>query len=318
MAAAIEAERVGKTYRAGKTEVGLRELSLDVEPGRVLALLGPNGAGKTTAVRGLSTLLRFDRGRARVAGHDVISEAQAVRERIALVGQSAAVDDQLTASANLVLFARLRGMSRRAASHRATELIAQFGLAEAEGQVVRGFSGGMRRRLDVAASMIVPPHVLFVDEPTTGLDPSARRDLWQTLRVLVREGTTILLTTQYLEEADALADDIVLLDRGQVVAQGSADQLKSMVGPPVIQVRFENEADARQAMPVLHNVDAAAALDDTATVTLHAESASALVRSIQALDGVASPTEVTMRKPSLDEVFLALTGHNTHATEEEL
>lgn len=317
MVTAIEAERVGKTYGVGESKTGLHELSIDVEQGRVLALLGPNGAGKTTAVRGLSTLLRFDHGRARIAGYDVSSEAQKVREHIALVGQSAAVDDRLTATANLVLFARLRGLDRRTATHRAGELITQFGLAEAEARAVRGFSGGMRRRLDVAASMIIRPDVLFIDEPTTGLDPAARRDLWQALQALVREGTTILLTTQYLEEADALADDIILLDRGRITAQGSADQLKSMIGSPVIQIRFENEAEARDAIPALRTVDDDAAIDDSSTVvTLHAEHHDSLIRSIRALHGTASPTEVTMRKPSLDEVFLTLTGHDAHAEEE--
>ncbi|SHI48825.1 ABC-2 type transport system ATP-binding protein [Tessaracoccus bendigoensis DSM 12906] len=317
MKAVIEAEAVGKTYGRGDGEVGLHRLSLELEQGRVLALLGPNGAGKTTAVRGLSTLLRFDRGNARVAGYDVSAQPKQVRQRIALVGQSAAVDEQLTAIQNLVLFARLRGLDRSAAMRRAQELTGQFGLTEAATRAVQGFSGGMRRRLDVAASMIVRPHVLFVDEPTTGLDPAARRDLWRALRSLVADGTAILLTTQYLEEADSLADDIILLDRGYAVAQGSADHLKSMVGPPVIQLHFQDEADAHRAIPLLQDVDPSATLDDTrTTITLHAE-AENLTRSVQVLAGIVLPTEVTMRKPSLDEVFLTLTGHDTQAAEEK-
>lgn len=317
MRTVIEAEAVGKTYGRGDDAVGLQQLTLELEEGGVLALLGPNGAGKTTAVRGLSTLLRFDRGNAQVAGYDVSTQAKQVRQRIALVGQSAAVDDQLTAIQNLVLFARLRGLDRSAAMRRAKELIDQFGLADAAARAVRGFSGGMRRRLDVAASMIVRPHVLFVDEPTTGLDPAARRDLWRALRSLVAEGTAVLLTTQYLEEADTLADDIILLDRGHAVAHGSADHLKSMVGPPVLQLRFQDEADAHRATPVLQGVDPSATLDETrTTVTLHAE-AENLTRSIQVLAGIVRPIEVTMRKPSLDEVFLTLTGHDTQTTEEK-
>ncbi|HZK05936.1 MAG TPA: ATP-binding cassette domain-containing protein [Actinomycetaceae bacterium] len=310
MRAVIEAEGVGKTYRTKAGEVGLRELSLEVEKGQVLALLGPNGAGKTTAVRGLSTLLRFDRGRARVAGHDVRAEATQVRSRIALVGQSAAVDDQLAAKQNLMLFGRLRGLSRADAAKRSGELIQQFGLAEAQDRAVGGFSGGMRRKLDVAASMIVRPEVLFVDEPTTGLDPAARRDLWQALSMLLNEGTTVLLTTQYLEEADQLADQIVLLSRGVVIAQGTPDELKDAVGPSVIQIRFDSEADARTALTRLTAVDPEAALNDAGIeVSLHAVGSDALGRSVRTLTELGfSPNEVTLRKPSLDEVFLTLTG----------
>lgn len=318
MTVAIETEHVGKTYRAGGIEVGLRDLTLHTGPGKILALLGPNGAGKTTAVRGLSTLLDFDRGHARVAGHDLRTEARRVRERIALVGQSAAVDDQLTATQNLVLFGRLRGMGRRDAARRAGQLIGEFGLADAGARTVRGLSAGMRRRLDVAAGLLVRPEVLFVDEPTTGLDPVARRDLWRALRALVREGTAILLTTQYLEEADALADHIILLDRGRTIAQGSPDQLKDMVGPPVIRLRFEAEADARRAIPVLRGVDRDVALDDPTTATLSATHGDCLAQSIRALQRIATtPIEVTMRKPSLDEVFVSLTGHPTPTTGEE-
>ncbi|WP_227998664.1 ATP-binding cassette domain-containing protein [Nocardia australiensis] len=310
MSSAIEAEHVGKMYSLKDGEVGLRDLSLHVEQGQVLALLGPNGAGKTTAIRGLSTLLQFDRGSARIAGYDVRRDAAKVRERIGLVGQHAAVDEQLTARQNLRFFGRLRGLSREASTERAGALVEQFGLGEAQNRAVSGYSGGMRRRLDLAASLIVSPQVLFVDEPTTGLDPAARRDLWQSLRDLVRSGTTILLTTQYLEEADELADQIVLLARGVVVAQGSSDDLKAMVGPSVIQIRFATGTDADAALPTLGRIDGGANLDSSGMrVTLPAASNGALSRTVELLAaaGIAA-TEVTLRKPSLDEVFLTLTG----------
>lgn len=315
---AIEAEHVGKSYRTEGGDVGLHDLSVQAEAGTVLALLGPNGAGKSTAVRGLSTLLSFDRGRARVAGHDIRTQAREVRERIALVGQSAAVDDQLTATQNLVLFGRLRGMGRADARARASQLLDQFGLAESDARAVRGFSGGMRRRLDVAASMLVRPEILFVDEPTTGLDPMARRDLWQIMRAMVEEGTTILLTTQYLEEADALADHVILLGRGEVIAEGSPDQLKSMVGPPVIQLVFECGAQADLALSALRRTVRGAVLKDLRTVAIEANYTDVLARCLEALRDVsASPIEVNMGKPSLDDAFVRLTGHQTHPTEEK-
>lgn len=312
----IEVQGVAKLFGGGEDAVGLRELNLRVPQGRVVALLGHNGAGKTTAVRGLSTLQRFDRGRALVAGFDVATQARQVRERIALVGQSVAVDEQLSAQQNLVLFARLRGLDRAGAVARAGQLLAEFGLGEAKDRPVRSFSGGMRRRLDVAASMIARPEVLFVDEPTTGLDPAARRDLWRTLRALVSEGTTVLLTTQYLEEADALADHVVLLSRGRVVAEGTADELKDMLGDSVIRVRFAAQEDADRARQALTAIDPDLRLDDATVATLsatHRESLLDCVRSLADLD--VSPVEVTLRKPSLDEVFLSLTENHDDAEE---
>ena len=212
-------------------------LDLDVPSGRVLALLGANGAGKTTAVRLLTTLTRPDGGRAEVAGHDVVGDGPQVRRRIALVGQYAACDEALSATANLVLFGRLVGLSRRAARARATELLEQFALTEHADRPLSGFSGGMRRRIDLAAALVTPPEVLFVDEPTAGLDPEARRDLWAMLATLVEAGTTVLLTTQYLEEADTLADDVVILRDGRVVASGTPAELKRLVGPPRMELR---------------------------------------------------------------------------------
>ena len=212
-------------------------LDLEVPSGCVLALLGANGAGKTTAVRLLTTLTRPDGGRAEVAGHDVVGEGAEVRRRIALVGQYAACDEALSATANLVLFGRLVGLARPAARARAAELLEQFGLTEHAHRPLSGFSGGMRRRIDLAAALVTPPEVLFVDEPTAGLDPEARRDLWAMIRTLVEAGTTVLLTTQYLEEADTLADDVVILRDGRVVASGTPAELKRLIGPPRMELR---------------------------------------------------------------------------------
>lgn len=309
----IETRGVGKLYGRGEQAVGLRDLSLEVRAGQVVALLGPNGAGKTTLVRGLATLLTFDRGNARVAGFDVATEPQRVRERIALVGQGAAIDEQLTAVQNLVLFGRLRGLTRRDAARRAAALIAEFGLVGAESRPVAGFSGGMRRRLDLAVSMIVRPDVLFVDEPTTGLDPAARRDLWRVLRGLVADGTTVLLTTQYLEEADALADHIILVAHGDVIAEGAPDELKDMLGRSVIQLRFDSADVVERAMPVLAAIDAQVNVEGGLIATMRGFGSDSLVECIRALaaHGLA-PLEASLRKPSLDDVFLSLTQNPAH------
>lgn len=307
----IEARGAGKLFGRDPEAVGLAELDLEVPRGHVVALLGHNGAGKTTAVRGLSTLLRFDRGQAQVAGFDTRTHPQRVRERIALIGQSAAVDDLLTARENLVLFGRLRGLSRADAAARTRQLLAEFGLVKDADRPVTGFSGGMRRRLDVATSMIVRPEVLFVDEPTTGLDPAARRDLWRTLRALVAEGTTILLTTQYLEEADALADHIVLLAHGRVIAEGTSDELKDALGPASLRVRFADQADVERARRPLQAIDQELRMADGVTATLSPDRPQSLLECVRALDELGiSPVEVTLRKPSLDEVFLSLTEHH--------
>lgn len=308
MTTAIETHGAGKLYERGGGSVGLHGVTLDVPRGQVLAVLGHNGAGKTTLVRGLATLLAFDRGTARVAGFDVAQDARHVRERIALVGQGVAVDEQLTAMQNLVLFGRLRGLNRLDAQRCATRLLEDFGIGDDGRRPVVGFSGGMRRRLDVAASMIVRPEVLFVDEPTTGLDPSARRNLWDVLRGLVASGTTVLLTTQYLEEADALADHIVLLAHGKPVAEGSSDDLKGMLGHSLVHLRFASQEQAASAMDLLSSTDPELVSPSGLSVSFKAEGPVALVESVRVLgaQGVA-PVEASLRNSSLDEVFLTLT-----------
>ena len=312
---AIEAEHVGRLFRDRKGRTtGLRDLSLEVERSRVLALLGPNGAGKTTAVRGLSTLARFDTGRARVAGFDVGREAGQVRRRIGLVGQYAALDDLLSARQNLVLFGRLRGLRTAAARQRADALLEQFALVDAADRPVTGFSGGMRRRLDLAVGLITPPQVLFVDEPTTGLDPQSRRDVWDAIRALLTDGTTVLLTTQYLEEADALADEVVILADGRVIASGTPDELKDMIGPRIAHLRFETAQDCAAAREALSLAPDALAQDrDASVLSIPAVDGSrTLTTLIQRLTAAGlHPAEITLRKPSLDEVFLTLTNTST-------
>lgn len=321
---AIEAEHVARLFRDKKGRTtGLRDLSLAVEQGQVLALLGPNGAGKTTAVRGLSTLAKFDTGRARVAGFDVGRAAGQVRRRIGLVGQYAAVDDLLSARKNLVLFGRLRGLRVAAARHRADVLLEQFALVDAADRPVAGFSGGMRRRLDLAASLITPPQVLFVDEPTTGLDPQSRRDVWDAIRALLADGTTVLLTTQYLEEADALANEIVILADGRVIAGGTSDELKSTVGPRIAHLRFETAQECAAAHGAISLPPELVTQDSDAPVLSipAADGSRTLTTLVQELDAAGiHPAEITLRKPSLDEVFLTLTNESTvtsdHSTEE--
>lgn len=236
LAQAIRVRGLVKRF-AGMPRPALDGLNLDVAPGAVCALLGANGAGKTTAVRILATLSRPDAGRVEVAGHEVQTEGEQVRRSIALVGQYAACDEALSATANLVLFGRLAGLTRPQARERAADLLERFGLAEHSARPLGGFSGGMRRRVDLAAALVTAPEILFVDEPTTGLDPQARRDLWTILRDLVAAGTTVLLTTQYLEEADTLADRVVILRDGRVVASGTPAELKALVGSPRMELR---------------------------------------------------------------------------------
>jgi ABC-2 type transport system ATP-binding protein len=306
---AISAEGVCKSYGATRALDGL---DLTVRPGAVYGLLGPNGAGKTTAVRVLSTLLRPDAGRAAVHGHDVVAHPDRVRARIGLTGQYAAVDELLSARENLVMFARLYGYGARAARERAEGLLERFDLVEAADRRAHGYSGGMRRRLDLAVSLIQEPDVLFLDEPTTGLDPRSRLRVWESVRALVRAGTTVLLTTQYLEEADRLADRVAVIDRGRVIAEGSPDDLRSRVGGDRLDVVVRDPADLAAVAALLGR-----ALDARPTVDPGAQRVSVpapdridtLTRAVRALDGSgARVADVGVRRPSLDEVFLSLTG----------
>ncbi|MDQ3974354.1 MAG: ATP-binding cassette domain-containing protein [Actinomycetota bacterium] len=306
---AIEAHGLAKSFRDVKAVDGV---DLSVPVGGVYGFLGPNGAGKTTTIRMLATLLAPDAGQARVLGHDIVADAHAVRRRVALTGQFASVDEDLTGTENLRLLARLLGLPRARRSARARELLAGFGLAEAADRQVKTYSGGMRRRLDIAASIVVTPDLIFLDEPTAGLDPLSRNQVWAIVRALVAEGTTVLLTTQYLDEADHLADRIAVIDQGRVIAEGTSGELKAQVGAGSLRVRLRDvsqRAEARRLLtdalrvPVQLEGDpfALSATVDDADVVAHA--LSELSRS-----GIGF-SDFALGQPSLDEVFLALTGH---------
>lgn len=313
----VIAEHLVKTYRKGEV-VALNDLSLDVEEGTVLGVLGPNGAGKTTTVRILATLLKPDSGHASVAGIDVIKNPDKVRELIGLSGQYAAVDETLTGWDNLVMFGRLYHLGRQPSIDRANELLERFDLTEAARRPIKTYSGGMRRRLDLAASLIVKPKILFLDEPTTGLDPRGRQDMWQVIQELVKGGVTLLLTTQYLEEADQLADEIAVIDRGTVIARGTSDALKKQVGGERLEITVENE-DISVAQAIVARISGNATHTDLRTISAPVQTGSvALMETLRALDDAKiHPLDIGLKRPSLDDVFLSLTGHVAEETVQE-
>ena len=286
-------------------------IDLAVEAGSVLAMLGPNGAGKTTVVRILSTILRPDAGQASVLGFDVVRKAEKVRAAIGLAGQYAAVDENLTGRENLRLIGQLTHQPRPAIAARAEELLDRFGLTSAAGRPVRTYSGGMRRRLDLAAALVHRPPVLFLDEPTTGLDPSGRSDLWALIGQLVTDGTTVLLTTQYLEEADRVADTIVVVDRGRIIAEGTPVELKASLGSTVLEIRVADPADAQRAAARLKRIAPTGVFDGSGTLSVKVPDKGPSVQQvIHLLDADAIVAEsLAIREPTLDDVFLQLTGH---------
>jgi ABC-2 type transport system ATP-binding protein len=314
---AIEARDLVKTF--GKTRA-VDGIDLAVPRGGVYGFLGPNGAGKTTAIRIFATLLKPDSGSALVLGHDVTREAATVRGLVSLTGQFASVDDDLTGLENLVLLGRLLGYSRKQAKARATQLLDAFGLADAAPRLVKTYSGGMRRRIDIAASIVVTPELIFLDEPTTGLDPRSRNQVWDIVRALVGAGTTVLLTTQYLDEADQLADRIAVIDHGKIIAEGTPGELKASVGSGSLHVRLEDPAQRQRAERLLADVlgESVELESDPAALSLRtsdAERAAAALGEL-ARAGVAV-TNFALGQPSLDEVFLALTGHTADSAGEE-
>jgi oleandomycin transport system ATP-binding protein len=309
----IRAEGLKKRF--GDTQA-LAGVDILVRQGTVLGVLGPNGAGKTTAVRTLATLIKPDDGRAEIFGYDVVKEASQVRRLISLTGQYASVDEELTGVENLIMIARLVGHSRGESRRRARELLTRFDLSEAGGRAVKTYSGGMRRRLDLAAGLVNDPKVIYLDEPTTGLDPRARNAVWATVRGLVHGGATVLLTTQQLDEAEALADEIVVFDRGRVVADGTPEELKEKIGGQTLAVRARDRARVPEVTEVVARVTGSRPEvdQDTGLVTAPLDDPSALTAVVRGLDqaGIVA-SELALRRPSLDEVFLSLTGHHAES-----
>jgi len=311
MTYAVAAEGLVKRY--GKT-TALDGVDLTVRPGTVLGVLGPNGAGKTTAVRVLTTLVRADEGHATVGGFDVVRDADKVRALIGLTGQYAAVDEDLTGFENLLLIGRLLELPRRAAKARATELLTRFELSDAARRSVKTYSGGMRRRLDLAASLVSRPEILFLDEPTTGLDPRSRGEVWQMVRELVADGVTVLLTTQYLDEADRLANEIAVVDHGRVIATGTPAELKAKVGGQTLDVRPTELTDLDRVSAIVESVvgvKPSGHADDAGLLSVPVDDEDAFPAVVQRLkQEQIRVTELALRLASLDEVFLALTGHD--------
>ena len=317
MTLAIKASGLTKAYG---DVVALNGIDIEVEQGTVLGLLGPNGSGKTTTVRILATLLQADTGSASVGGFDVATQPDEVRSVIGLTGQYAAVDEYLTGRENLELFGRLFHLSKFDAAKRANELLDRFDLSDAADRGIKGYSGGMRRRLDLAASLIGRPNVLFLDEPTTGLDPRSRQGMWSVIEDLIAEGTTVLLTTQYLEEADQLANKIVVLDHGNVIAKGTSNELKSQVGGDRIEIVVESAADVAKAAIAISEFGSAEAITEDLTKTILlpvAGGSTAIVNIVRKLDeNNIAIADIALRRPTLDDVFLSLTGHATEDNQE--
>lgn len=318
MTLAVEARGLVKHFGTTRAVDGI---DLAVPEGSVYGVLGPNGAGKTTTISILTTLLRPDRGQAEVFGHDVVRDAGIVRQLIGVTGQYASVDETLSATENLVLFSRLLGLGRAQARAKAAELLERFGLTQAARKPVRKFSGGMRRRLDLAASLIAQPPLIFLDEPTTGLDPRTRGQMWDTIRELVATGSTVVLTTQYLDEADQLADRIAVIDLGKVVAEGTSDELKSSIGTASLILRLADPADTPTALTITEQVLGVVGTPspDAARITVPMASPDRVTDLLIALRTArVSLSEFSVQKPTLDEVFLAITGHDAaHENESE-
>ena len=319
MSSAIEVSGLAKNFGEVKA---LNGISFEVQKGTVVGLLGPNGSGKTTTVRILSTLLKPDAGSAKVSGFDVVKQDAQVRRLIGLTGQYAVVDEYLTGRENLELFGRLFHLSKKDAAKRASELLERFDLADAGDRGIKGYSGGMRRRLDLAASLIGHPSVLFLDEPTTGLDPRSRLGMWDVIKDLVADGTTVLLTTQYLEEADQLASRIIVLDHGNVIAQGTADELKTSVGGDRIEVIVDQENQVAQATEILTNIASGEPVVDAMAKRILipvSGGSKAIVEAVRRLDEAnVVVDDIALRRPTLDDVFLSLTGHIAEEVKEEV
>jgi ABC-2 type transport system ATP-binding protein len=312
---AVEATGLTKAFGDNQAVAGV---DLKVPTGSIYGVLGPNGAGKTTTINMLATLLSPDAGTAKIFGHDVVREAQTVRQLIGVTGQYASVDESLSATENLVIFSRLLGLSKSDAKKKAADLLEEFGLTEAAKRPLAKFSGGMRRRLDLAASLIAQPPLIFLDEPTTGLDPRTRAQMWDTIKRLVSTGSTVLLTTQYLDEADQLADRIAVIDKGRVVAEGTTDELKSSIGNSTLQLRLANESKTAEAMKIVKSVlKTAAASSAPGYITAPMTSPDAVTELlVQLRASKISLDEVSVQKPTLDEVFMAITGHTAEEKKE--